>query len=75
MHISETSLQKTKRRTLELEEQLIAHIHLIAVLASKGLDTSEAESRLKSLKETLDFVYEVLAHHETIDATLQHQFR
>ncbi|WP_267913230.1 hypothetical protein [Noviherbaspirillum pedocola] len=39
MHISETSLQRVKRRTLELEEQLIARIHLIAVLANMGLVT------------------------------------
>jgi hypothetical protein len=75
MDTLETPLQRAKRRTLEAEEQLIARIHLIAVLASKGVDTREAEARLESLKQTLDFFYEVLAHHEAIYATLQHQYR
>lgn len=75
MDTFETPLQRAKRRALETEEQLIARIHLIAELVIRGIGTSEAETRLKSLREALDFYYEVLAHHEAIAKTLQHHER
>lgn len=75
MSTLETELQRVKQCVLEREEQLIARINLVAHLASKGIDTTEAEHRLKSLRETVDFLYEVLEHHEDMEETLQLSFR
>lgn len=74
MHISETPLQKAQRHVLELEEQLIARIDLIANLASRGLDTTEAETRLANLKHTLDSMHETLVLLQESRACTQLQF-
>lgn len=69
----ETPLEKAKRHVLEAEEQLIARIDLIATLASRGLDTAEAEARLVKLKQTLDLMYESLALLQENMAAAQYQ--
>jgi hypothetical protein len=50
-----------QQRILNLEEQLIAHIHLVAEMVIRDIDTTEANDRLKSTQETLDSLQKSLA--------------
>ena len=74
MHISETPLHKAERHVTELEKQLIARTDLIANFVNQDLDTTEAETRLMNLTQTLDSMHGTMALLQESIACTQLQF-
>ena len=64
MNPDETALETAIRHVAEEEARVARQTGLIADLASKGIDTAEAQSLLGLLKDTLRLMYENLAHQQ-----------